>query len=155
MQLPVVMPGFAAAKHYVDQPLGATSWIEITQQRIDQFARATGDDRWIHSDPERSALESPWKTGATQGYLLLSLTPDLLPQLVVLVGWSRAINTAVENCSFSGAVPAGGRVRMHATLERARAVPGGGLRLSFGIQFESEGVDEPACRARVHYIYFA
>lgn len=152
---PVVILGLASARYYAGRPLGTTEWIEITQDRIDRFAQATGESGWIHCDPERAARESPWKAPIAQGYLLLSLAPDLLPRLMVLVGWSRAINTAVEDCSFPGAAPAGSRVRMHATLARVRSVPGGGLRVSFRLEFEVEGADEPACKALVHYVYFA
>ncbi len=155
MALPVVMLGLAAARYYTGRQMGATDWIEITQERIDRFAEATGDDGWLHCDPERAARESPWKATIAQGYLLLSLVPDLLPRLLVLVGWTTGINSAVEDCSFPGAAPVGSRVRIHATLARARVVPGGGLRLSFRVEFEVEGADEPACRALVHYVYFA
>ena len=154
MGLPVVILGLAAARYYAGRSLGSTDWIEITQQRVDRFGEATGDRGWIHCDPERAARESPWKAPIAQGYLLLSLAPDLLPQLLVLRGWTRAINTALEDCSFAGGAPVGSRVRMHSTIARVRSVPGGGVRMSFRVEFEVEGADEPACRALVHYVYF-
>jgi acyl dehydratase len=154
MALPVVIPGLAAARYYTGRSVGATEWIEITQERIDRFAQATGDAGWIHCDPERAARESPWKAPIAQGYLLLSLAPDLFPRLMILLGWSRAINTAVDDCEFPGAAPVGSRVRMRGTIARARSVPGGGVRLSLRVEFEVEGADEPACKALVHYVYF-
>lgn len=154
MPLPVILPGFAAAKYYTGLSLGATEWFELTQERVDRFGRATGADDWLHCDPERSARESPWKTTVAQGYLLLSLAPDLLPRLVVLLGWRTAVNAGVDECVFPAPAPVGSRVRMAASLARARRVPGGGMRLSFGVEFEVEGAAEPACTALVHYLYF-
>lgn len=155
MALPVVILGLAAARYYSGSSLGCTDWIEITQQRVDRFGKATGDDGWLHCDPERAARESPWQGPIAQGYLLVSLIPDLLPRVLDLRGWETAINTALEECSFPAAAPVGSRVRMHGTLARARALPGGGVRVSFRVEFEVDGADEPACRALVHYVYFA
>ncbi len=154
MSLPVVLPGFKAAKYYAGVSLGATDWFEIDQARVDRFGRATGADDWIHCDPERAARESPWKATIVQGYLLLSLVPDLLPRLVVLLGWKTAVNAGVENCVFPAPAPVGSRVRMAASLARARTVPGGGATLSFAVEFLVEGRSEPACTARVHYVYY-
>jgi acyl dehydratase len=153
--LPVVMPGFAAAKHYVGTPLGPTDWILIDQQRVDRFAAACGETNWIHCDPERASRESPWKGTVVPGYLLLSLAPDLLPRLMVLLGWRTAINAGVDACEFGTPAPVGSRVRLAASLARARTFPGEGVRLTFAIRFEVEGSDELACKARVHYAYFA
>lgn len=154
MTLPVVLPGFKAAKYYAGRSLGATDWFSIDQARVDRFGRATGADDWLHCDPERARRESPWKGPVVQGLLLLSLAPNLLARLVELVGWRTAVNAGVEACAFPAPAPVGSRVRMAAALDRARAVPGGGVRLTFAIDFEVEGSAEPACTAKVHYVYF-
>ncbi len=155
MALPVVMPGFAAAKYYVGASLGATEWLVIDQARVDRFATAAGDSNWIHCDPERAARESPWKGTVVPGYLLLSLVPDLLPRLVVLIGWRTAINAGVDRCEFGAPALVGSRVRLGGSLARARTFPGDGVRLTFDVHFEVEGADDPAMTARVHYAYFA
>jgi acyl dehydratase len=155
MSLPVVLPGFAAARYYKGARLGTTEWFEITQERVDRFGRATGSDGWIHCDPERAARESAIGTTVAQEYLLLSLAPDLLPRLVVLIGWKTAVNAGVDDCVFEGRAPVGSRVRMSASLAQARSIPGGGVRLSFAVSFEVEGAALPACTAQVHYLYFA
>lgn len=156
MPLPTVIPGIEFAKYYVGRSLGSTGWREITQERIDQFARATGNDAWIHTNPERASRESPWKSTIAQGYLLLSLIPYLLEEVTQVLGWTTAVNAGVDRCSFPGAAPAGSRVRMHGTLDRVRKIPGGGgSRFTYAVEFEVEGADEPACVARVHYVYFA
>ncbi|MGH0030152.1 MAG: dehydratase [Myxococcota bacterium] len=154
MPLPVILPGFKAARYYTGASLGATDWFVIDQARVDAFGRATGADDWIYCDPERAERESPWKAPVVQGYLLLSLAPDLLPRLVELIGWKTAVNAGVEGCTFPAPAPVGSRIRMAAVLDRARHVPGGGVRLTFAVEFQVEGASDPACVARVHYVYF-
>ena len=154
MALPVVIPSIAATRYYSGTPLGVTQWIPITQKRIDLFADATGDHQWIYCDPERAARESPWKTTVAHGYLMLSLVPTLLPELLVLIGWKTAINTRVEDCRFVAPAPAESRVRMAAQLAKARTLPRGGCRLALAVQFEIEGSPDPACVATVTYVYY-
>jgi acyl dehydratase len=155
MAQPIVISSIASTPEYQGTELGTTEWIAIAQERIELFGRATGDTRWIHLDSERAAREAPWKNTIADGFLLLSLVPGLLPQLIVLQGWSTAINTGVDRCEFPGTATSGSRVRMGARLARARVLPGNGCRLGFDIWFEVEGSPTPACRARVNYAYFA
>ena len=69
LALPLVIPGVAAARHYSGTSLGATDWFPITQERIDAFAAGTGDDQWIHTDPERARRESPFGMTIAHGFL--------------------------------------------------------------------------------------
>jgi len=143
-----------AVREYQGLDLGCTEWFEIDQERISLFARATGDERWIHVDPERAARESPWKSTVVDGFLLLSLVPYLLPQLIEVRGWSAAVNVGADRCVFPEPVHAGSRVRLGARVARARPLPPNGARLGFDVWFEAEGRDEPVGRARVNYAYF-
>jgi len=155
MAQPLVIPSMAVTPEYQGTEFGTTPWFAIGQERIDLFAQATGDTSWLHLDVERAARESPWKGTVADGYLLLSLVPHLLPQLIVLLGFSTAINTGVDRCEFPGAVVAGTRVRMGSRLARARLLQQPiGCRLGFDVWFEVEGSETPACRARVNYAYF-
>lgn len=155
MALPLVIPGIDAARHYSGTDLGLTRWIPITQERIDLFAEASGDRNWIHTDVERASRESPWKSTIVPGALLLALVPGLLSELLVLLGWRRALNTTAERCVFESPATAGSRVRMAALLAKARSLPGNGCRLSFQVRFETEGADgAPACAATVNYLYY-
>ena len=101
----------ASTPDYQGTELGTTQWLAIGQDRIQLFGAATGDTRWIHLDPERAARESPWKSAIADGFLLLSLVPGLIEQLIVLRGFSTAINTGVDRCEFPGAATAGSRGR--------------------------------------------
>ena len=155
MAQPLVISSMVSTPDYQGTELGTTQWFAVAQDRIEQFARATGDTRWIHLDAERAARESPWKSTIADGFMLLSLVPGLMTQLIVLHGWSTAINTGVDRCDFPGTVAAGSRVRMGARLARARVLAGNGCRLGLDIWFDVEGSPVPACRARVNYAYFA
>ncbi|MHC4606806.1 MAG: MaoC family dehydratase [Planctomycetota bacterium] len=149
----VVIPSLAAVKEYKGTPLGVTDWMPITQERIDAFAEATGDHQWIHCDVERASRESPWKTTISHGYLTLAITPDLLAQLVEIVGWKTAINTGLDKMRLSSPVPAGSRVRMRAEIKDARDLPEEGVRVTFGVRIEVEGARKPALIASVNYVY--
>ena len=70
------------------QHLGYSDWLEITQDRIDKFADATGDHQWIHVDPER-AKKGPFGACIAHGYLTMSLVNMFLPQIVVVKGISH------------------------------------------------------------------
>src|SRR4029077_17010438 len=84
-----------ALRGAVGTHLGYSDWLEITQERIDQFAEATGDRQWIHVDPER-AKDGPFGATIAHGYLTLSLSNFLLPQIVRVEGISMGVNYGVN-----------------------------------------------------------
>jgi acyl dehydratase len=149
-----VIPELAALKDYIDVPLGPSEWVTISQERIDAFADATGDHQWIHVDVERASREAPWKTTIAHGYLSLSMTPDLLAQIVAIGGWKTAVNTGLDKLRLSSPIPAGSRIRMRAKIKDARDLAGGGVRVVFAIRLEVEGATKPAMLANVNYAYF-
>ena len=150
----IVIPCLGVVKDYVGQPLGPTEWITIDQDRIDGFAKVTGDLQWIHVDVDRASRESPWKTTIAHGYLTLAMTPNLLARILTIEGWSTAVNTGLDKLRLSAPVPAGSRVRMKAEIKDARDVPNGGVRVTFAVRFEVEGASKPALLANVNYVYF-
>lgn len=150
----LVIPSLAAVKDHVGVPLGPTDWLTISQQRIDAFADATGDHQWIHVDPERASRESPWKNTIAHGYLTLSLTPDLLAQVLEIRGWRTAVNTGLDKLRLSAPVPCGSRLRLRAEITDARDLPRRGLRITFAVRFEVEGAPKPALLANVNFVYF-
>ena len=123
MKLPVVIPSLAAVKYWAETPLGETDWVPVAQHRIDRFAEATDDRQWIHVDVERARRESIWKQTIAHGYLTLSMVPELLARLVVIVGVKTAINTGIDKLRFSAPVLSGSRVRLKAEIKDAREVP--------------------------------
>ena len=147
------IPSLAAVKDYSGRSLGPSEWLPITQQRIDSFADATDDRQWIHCDIERAGRESPYKTTIAHGYLTLSLTPELLAQVISIGGWKTAVNTGLEKLRFYAPVPSGSRVRLLGEIKDSRDLPNGGVRVTFAVRIEVEGSERPALRANVIYIY--
>ena len=128
----------------VGRDLGTSDWVEITQERVDTFADATGDHQWIHVDIERARRESPFGGPIAHGYLTLSLTNQLLPEVVEVRGISSGINYGADRVRFPAPVPVGSRVRASVRLDAADDVPGG-VQTTMTIVVEIEGSEKPAC----------
>ena len=97
------------------EEIGVSDWMEITQERVDAFAEATGDHQWIHVDPER-AKAGPFGTTIAHGYLSLSLTPMLLHKLIQVEDAKMGINYGANKIRFTNPVSVGSQVRLHAKL---------------------------------------
>src|SRR5947199_380750 len=110
-----VLDGVDALQKATGTHLGYSDWLEITQDRIDGFADATGDHQWIHVDPER-AKDGPFGTTIAHGYLTLALTNLLLPQLLQVPGATMGINYGTDRVRFPAPVPVGSRIRMSSEL---------------------------------------
>jgi acyl dehydratase len=133
-------------KTLVGQDLGASGWLVVDQQRIDQFAEATGDRQWIHVDVERCRRESPFGGTIAHGFLTLSLLPVLMDQAVVLRGIRMGINYGVNKVRFPAPVPSGSKVRAHVKLQSVEDIEGG-AQITWHVTMEREGGDKPVCAA--------
>ena len=126
--------------------LGPTSWLEISQERIDAFATATDDPQWIHTDPERAA-EGPFGTTIAHGFLTLSLCVPMLYEVLPRSG-GMVVNYGVNRVRFPAAVPSGGRVR-----GRFRVLSiedgSGGERATIAASVECDDVEKPVCVAEL------
>ena len=140
----VVLNGVDEVRAAVGRHLGYSDWVEITQERVDQFAEATGDFQWIHVDVERARAESPYGGPIAHGYLTLSLTNMLVPTVVTLAGFSMGINYGTDKVRFPAAVPVGARVRAGVELTDVADVPGG-VQVKMVVTVEIEGGEKPAC----------
>lgn len=129
----------------IGQPLGATEWMTISQDRINTFADATGDPQWIHVDPER-AKTGPFGTTIAHGYLTLSLIVPLFVDLLDVEGVTTKLNYGLNKVRFMAPVRVNRRVRPRFTLQKVEDIAGG-LQLTFTITVEIEGEDKPACVA--------
>jgi acyl dehydratase len=140
----------AELEQSVGRDLGASGWHEITQERIDLFAEATGDRQWIHVDPE-AAARGPFGTTVAHGYLTLSLLPHLLGELVRVGDAAMGVNYGTERIRFTSPVPVGSRVRLHARIAGAerRAV---GVLWRAAVEVEIEGQEKPALVGEVVYL---
>ena len=127
----------------VGAQLGQTDWFEITQERINQFAEATGDYQWIHIDEEQ-AKQGPFGATIAHGYLTLSLTNMFLPGIISVENISMGINYGVNKVRFPAPVPSGSKVRFSAMLQDVTEIPGG-VQAVIVITVEVEGSEKPAC----------
>ncbi|SRR6056297_1644900 len=133
----------AALLEAVGRDLGYSNWLQIDQQRINQFADATGDHQWIHVDPQRAA-EGPYGDTIAHGYLTLSLANLFLPEVLEVRNTSMGVNYGCEKVRFPAAVPVGSRIRGHGELLSAEEVKGG-VQIVVRMTIEIEGSDRPGC----------
>lgn len=129
----------------VGQSLGSSEWVQVSQERIDQFALATGDSQWIHVDPVRAAA-GPFGTTVAHGFLTLSLLPQLSASAFEVADARMGINYGLDRLRFPTPVPAGSRLRGHFKLARFEPLSGG-AQLGLEVTMELEGVAKPACVA--------
>lgn len=134
----------AELKDAVGKHLGVSDWLEITQDRIDKFADATGDHQWIHVDPER-AKNGPFGACIAHGYLTQSLVNFFLPQIVEVQGISMGVNYGADKLRFPAPVPVGSRVRGSAELIKVEDVKGNAVQATIRVSVEIEGSDRPGC----------
>jgi acyl dehydratase len=124
---------------------GPSAWVEVTQERIQAFADATGDHQWIHVDPERAA-SGPFGTTIAHGYLTLSLIPAMSYELLPRPDGGMGINYGLNKVRFPAPVPSGARVRgTFRLLELEQA--DWGTQATWAVTLECEGVDKPVCVA--------
>jgi acyl dehydratase len=135
-----------------DVDLGASDWIEVTQERIDGFADATEDHQWIHVDPEK-AKEGPFGTTIAHGYLTISLLPAMVTQLVDITDAKMGVNYGIDKMRLTSPVKVGSKVRAKGTLEGAEEKAGGVL-YKVNVEVEVEGEDRPALIGTVLYLIY-
>ena len=127
----------------VGRDLGTSDWLAIEQDRIDQFAEATGDHQWIHVDPV-AAADGPFGATIAHGYLTLALTNQFLPQIMQVDGASMGVNYGTNKVRFPQPVTVGSRVRAAAVITSAEEISGG-VQIVVTITVEIEGQSKPAC----------
>jgi len=142
--MPTIFESPSELESAVGKELGTSDWLEITQERINLFADATGDHQWIHVDPER-AKDGPFGACIAHGYLTQSLVNLFLPQIVEVRGISMGVNYGADKLRFPAPVPVGSRLRGRAELIAAEAVKGGGVQATIRVAVEIEGSDRPGC----------
>ncbi len=123
--------------------LGSSDWLEITQDRINTFADATGDHQWIHVDPQR-AKAGPFGACIAHGYLTLSLVNKFLPEIVEVRGVRMGVNYGVDKVRFPAPVRVGSRIRGSGELIKVEDVKDG-VQATIRVTVEIEGGDRPAC----------
>lgn len=136
----------------VGTQLDSSDWLEVTQERINQFADATGDHQWIHVDPER-AKEGPFGACIAHGYLSLSLVNLFLPQMIDVQGFTHAVNVGSDRTRFPAPVLVNSRLRGVGEIVKVEEVKGG-IQSVVRVTVEIEGSERPACVVETISRYF-
>jgi len=137
----------------VGQEIAVSPWVEIAQERIDQFAKATEDFQWIHVDREK-AKGSPFGTTIAHGFLTLSMLPKLVESTFSFSDRKMGVNYGLNKVRFTAPVPAGSKIRGRFTLARYENIDGNGVQTTWSVVMEREGGDKPVCVAETisrHY----
>lgn len=124
------------------EELAVSPWLEITQARIDAFADATGDRQWLHTDPVRASVESPFGTTIAHGFLTLSVVPMLQREAVQVGGTRLTVNSGVNRVRFIAPVPAGARIRARFAVGAVQAIADG-WQVTWQVTVEREGESRP------------
>jgi acyl dehydratase len=138
----------AELKTLVGTEVAVSDWVDITQQRVNTFADATGDHQWIHVDVERCKRESPFGGPVAHGFLTLSLLPGLLENALLMVDVKMGVNYGLNKVRFTAPVPVGSRLRARMSLQAFEDIEGG-AQLAWGVLVERDGSSKPVCVAEL------
>jgi acyl dehydratase len=142
-------------KDYVGREIATTGWLHMTQERISQFADATEDRQWIHTDPDRAWRESPYGATIAHGFLTLSLLSHFMREAIQLPGSvKRTINYGLNRVRFPAPVRAGEKIRARIRLQSCRELPDSAEAV-FEITIEAEGGGKPCCAAEWILRYYS
>ncbi len=141
-----VIASLAQLKELIGQEVAVSDWTEVTQERVNQFAQATGDLQWIHLDVERSKKESPYGGTIAHGFLTLSLLPMLMAGAISMPDVKMGVNYGLNKVRFPAPVPVGSNLRARMTLVAVEDIPGG-AQVTWLVTIEREGGDKPVCVA--------
>ena len=126
----------------VGEEVGVSPWIEVTQERIDTFAKAIGDFQWIHVDPAR-AKDSPFGGTIAHGFLTLSLLSHLSERTFGFAERKMGVNYGLNRVRFTAPLPSGSRVRARFTLQKFEKLADGGVQMTWNTVVEREGAEKP------------
>ena len=138
---------------YLGKNLGASEWVELPQERINQFADATLDHQWIHVDTERAAVESPFKSTIAHGYLTLSMLPYMWNQIIEVNNLKMMVNYGMDDMKFGQPVITGSLVRLVATVHEIANLRGI-CKTSIKFDIEIEGQRKPALSGIATFLYY-
>lgn len=138
----ITVNGIDEIKKLAGSDLGTSEWIEVTQERINTFADATGDHQWIHVDPEKAA-EGPFGAPIAHGYLTLSLFIPLFTELLDVQGVTTKVNYGLNKVRFPSPVKVGSKIRLVGRLADVEEVAGG-VQVTVDGTIEIEGAPKPA-----------
>jgi acyl dehydratase len=149
----LVIKGVAGLQELAGQDLGVSEWTPVEQDKVTAFAKLTGDEQWIHVDPER-AKSGPFGATVQHGFFTLGLSTGLLDQVFRVDDVSVVLNYGLNRVRFPAPLRVGSRVRMHVTLAEATALDDG-VQVVYRLSYEVEGQPKPCCVADLVFRYYS
>ncbi len=149
----LIINSYEEFETYLGKELGTSPWVEVNQERINQFADATLDHQWIHVDVERAKKESIYKNTIAHGYLTLSLIPHMWNEIIEVNNLKMMVNYGMEKMRFGTPVITGSRVRLVTTLDSIENLRGI-CRAGIKFQIEIEGQRKPALEGLATFLYY-
>lgn len=145
--MPIILTGKQGVLDHVGKHLGYSDYIEVTQERVDRFAEATGDNQWIHVNVER-AQAGPFGGTIAHGLLMLCIPAAMAKQIYRFDGFKMALHYGYSKVRFPSSVRVGSRIRLGTELIACEEVPGG-IQITLEHAVEAEGATKPACVAQM------
>ncbi|MCO8269144.1 MaoC family dehydratase [Actinoplanes sp. TRM 88003] len=150
----ITVNGLDELKALVGRELGPSSWLEVTQDRVNAFAEATNDHQWIHVDVDRAA-QGPFGGTIAHGYLTLSLVIPFFSEILRVEGIKMGVNYGLDKVRFPSPVRVGSKIRLTATVDAVEEVARRCVQMSLTFTVHIDGIDKPACVAYPIYRYYA
>jgi len=147
-----IINNYAEFEALLGKVIGVSEYITITQDQINKFADATLDFQWIHTDPERAAIESPFKTTIAHGYLTLSMLTYLWFSVVDIRNVKMVVNYGIESLRFQQPVLVNDRIRATVSLNDIKNLRGI-AKIQVKIVVDIEGQKKPAYESLVNFLY--
>lgn len=148
----VIINNHVEFESLLSKEIGTSGWHTITQEQINKFAEATIDHQWIHTEPERAAVESPFKATIAHGYLTVSLLPYFWHQIADVRNLKMQINYGIDNIKFAQPVVVNSQVRLIARLVAIVNLRGI-TKATIGVTMEIDGEKKPAYTGEVVFLY--
>ena len=137
----------------IGQPVGVSAWLSVTQDLVTAFAKITGDEQWIHVDPER-ARTGMYGTTVQHGFLTLGLATGFLWEVCTIDGFGTVLNYGLNKVRFPAGLKVNSRIRMHVKLVDVKDLDGKGAEAIYGLTYEVEGETKPCCVADLVFRYY-
>ena len=152
--LPVIFKNKSELKHHIGKSLGTTQWLQITQERINEFAETTMDFQWVHINTEKAATHLPGGKTMAHGYLTMSLASQFLYQLISIENINSFVNYGINKARFINPVQVGAEIRMQASINNVEEMTNNGTKLFLNCSIEIKGQEKPAYVAEIISLIF-